>query len=86
MAVISNRDGGIYAGEHECFQGLVSSQCEHLEFNKISFIEKKIDIVLTRGICILLSICAFALYNCINSILSLGHDHSCDGSTTYYFL
>ena len=40
MTVISNRDGGIYAGEHECFQGLVSSQCEHLEFNKISFIEK----------------------------------------------
>ena len=42
MAVISNRDGGIYAGEHECFQGLVSSsQCEHLEFDKISLIEKE---------------------------------------------
>ena len=41
MAVISNRDGGIYAGEHECFQGLVSSQCEHLEFNKFPLLKNK---------------------------------------------
>ena len=41
MAVISNRDGGIYAGEHECFQGIVSSQCEHLEFNKFPLLKNK---------------------------------------------